>query len=150
MLTFEFEDPSRSTCECCGGMTTRLTRFVYRDNDAYAIYYAMFSDNHADQIVKMLVSLGEWGEDSDPNQRKAFALDLRVGADQYEIMVTDASESPWHEPSVLGRILDREEALRDALIDEVFHITDHAVEEDEPLKRYLEALDPRETDDRTA
>jgi len=133
-----------------GESRTRLTRFVYRDDDAYAIYYAMFSDNHVDQIVKMLVSMGEWGEDSDPNQRKAFALDLRVGADQYEIMVTDASESPWHNPRVLGRILDRQEALRDPLIEEVFHITDNVVEEDEPLKRYLEAANPRETENRTA
>jgi hypothetical protein len=139
MLTFEFENPSSSTCECCGGITTRLTRFVYRDDDAYAIYYAMFSDDHSDRIVKMVISLGEWGEDSDPNQRRAFALDLRVTDERYEVMVTDASNCPWHKATVLGRILDHEEALRDPCIKEVFHITDHVLMEDEALKMYLDA-----------
>ena len=86
----------------------------------------------------MVISLGEWGEDSEPDQRKAFALDLRVSDERYEVMVTDASECPWQNAKVLGRILDREEALRDPLIKEVFHITDHVVIEDEPLKTYLD------------
>jgi hypothetical protein len=37
-------------------------------------------------------------------------------------------------------MLDREAALAHPLIDEVFHITDHAVLEDLPLKAYLDAL----------
>jgi hypothetical protein len=40
MLTIEFEKPHQSVCECCGGTTTSLTRFVYRDDDAFAVYYA--------------------------------------------------------------------------------------------------------------
>jgi len=99
----------------------------------------MFSDNHSDRVVKMVISLGEWGEDSDPNQRKAFALDLRVTDEQYEVMVTDAVDCPWQKSKILGRICDREEALADPLIQEVFHITDHVVIEDEPLKMYLDA-----------
>ena len=99
----------------------------------------MFSDNHSDRIVKMVISLGEWGEDSDPSQRKAFALDLRVTDERYEVMVTDAADCAWQKPGILGRICDREEALRDPLIREVFHITDHVVIEDEPLKMYLDA-----------
>jgi hypothetical protein len=87
----------------------------------------------------MLISIGEWGEDSDPNQRKAFALNLRAADDQYEVMVTDASDCPWEKARVLGRVLDRAEALRDACLKEVFHITDHVVIEDEPLKMYLDA-----------
>jgi hypothetical protein len=99
----------------------------------------MFSENHPERVVKMVISLGEWGEDSDPSQRKAFALDLRVTDEQYEVMVTDAADCPWGRAAILGHICDREEALRDPLIKEVFHITDHAVIEDEPLKQYLEA-----------
>ena len=87
----------------------------------------------------MVISLGEWGEDSDPNQRRAFALDLRVTDERYEVMVRDASDCPWQKATVLGRILDREEALRDPYLKEVFHVTDHVVMEDEPLKMYLDA-----------
>jgi hypothetical protein len=46
MLTSEFEPPAidAKPYECCGGFTTRLTRFVLNDGDAYAAYCAMFSD----------------------------------------------------------------------------------------------------------
>jgi hypothetical protein len=38
MIRIEFENPIESQCECCGKTTVRLTRFVYRDDDAYAVY----------------------------------------------------------------------------------------------------------------
>lgn len=139
MLTIEFEEPTQSECECCGGTTTRLTRFVYRDGDAFGVYYAMFSDSHPDRIVKMLVSLGEWGEGSTPEDRQAFALDVRSSETQYEVMVTDAAACPWQEARMVGRVLDRAEALAHPWLPDAFHITDHAVLEDRPLKAYLDA-----------
>jgi hypothetical protein len=140
MLTIEFEEPSQSRCECCDGTTTRLTRFVYQDGGAFAVYFAQFSDNHPDRIVKMVVALGEWGEDSSPEQRRAFALDVRASEAQYQVMVTDADACPWRDREILGRVLDRAEALADPWLPEVFHITDHAVLEDLPLKAYLDAV----------
>jgi hypothetical protein len=101
----------------------------------------MFSDNHPDRIAKVVISLGEWGEDTEPNQRRAFALDLRASAHQFEVTVTDAAHCPWQRAEILGRVLDREEALSHPWIEEVFHLTDHIVEEDKPLKEFLEARD---------
>jgi hypothetical protein len=139
-ITIEFEPPRESgPCECCGGTTTSLTRFVYKDGDAHAIYHARFSSNHPERIVKAAVSIGEWGEGSNPGQRTAFALELRAGAENYEVHVCDAAASPWSSADSLGPMLDREPALAHPLIDEVFHITDHAVLEDQPLKAYLDA-----------
>jgi hypothetical protein len=54
-------------------------------------------------------------------------------------MITSAADCPWPKARVLGRVLDREEALRDALMKNVFRITDRVVAEDEPLKMYLDA-----------
>jgi len=99
----------------------------------------MFSDNHPDRTAKVVISLGEWGEGAEPNQRKAFSLDLRASADQYEVMLTDAADCPWQKATILGHILDREEALADPWINEVFHLTDHMVIEDEPLKSFLDS-----------
>jgi hypothetical protein len=138
VLTIEFEKPTQSTCECCGGTTTRLTRFVSRDGDAYAVYYATFSDNHPDRSVSMVVSLGEWGEAATPEQRLAFPLVLRAGTENYEVTVVDAETSPWRETTLLGRVLDRAEALAHPWIADVFHITDHVVEEDIVVKRFLD------------
>jgi hypothetical protein len=140
MLTIEFGDPKFSVCECCGGRTTSLTRFVYKDENAHAIYYATFSDTHPAGFVNAVVSLGEWGEGSDASARLAVALQIRVGTKNSEVMVTGPDECPWRDAKIIGRILSREEALNHPWISEVFHISDHIVAEDEPVKRYLGGL----------
>jgi len=140
MLSFEFEPANESSpCECCGGKTTSLTRFVHKDGDAHAIYYARFSNNHPQHSVIATVSLGEWGEGSTPKQRVAFALELRSTKSQFEVEVIDANRSPWKDAKTIGRTLDRAEALAHPLLAEVFHITDHMVQEDAPLRAYLNA-----------
>ena len=139
MLSFEFNAPTESEpCSCCGGKTTSLTRYVYKDGDAHAIYYARFSDNHPKRTVLATVSLGEWGEEANPEQRVAFALQLRSTSSEYEVEVLDSAQSPWHEATIIGRTLDRAEAMKHPLLSEVFHITDHMVTEDKPLKTYLD------------
>jgi len=139
MLSFELNPPGESEpCSCCGGKTTSLTRFVYKDGDAHAIYYARFSDNHPERSVLATVSLGEWGEGANPEQRVAFALQLRSAPSQFEVEVLDSAQSPWREAKVIGHTLDRAEALKHPLLPEVFHITDHMVVEDKPLKAYLD------------
>ena len=138
MLTIEFEPPKESApCECCGGRTSSFTRFVYLDGDAYAIYYAKFSDNHSDRVVVATVSLGAWGEDSTPEQRVAFAMEVRSTESEYQVSLIDAERSPWREAKVIGRTLDREQALAHPLVKEAFHVTDHMVAEDEPIRSYL-------------
>jgi hypothetical protein len=137
MLTFEFEEPSRSRCQCCGGVTVSLTRFVYEDGDAHAIYYARFGEQHEPRVVEAVVSIGEWGEDAGPWDRVAFPLRLRAAETEYQVTVVNASESPWQGVELLGRMLDREEALAHERLAEVFHVTDHMVADDLPIRGYL-------------
>jgi hypothetical protein len=137
MLTFEFEEPSSAKCECCGGITTSLTRFVYEDGDAYAIYYARFGVTHEPRVVDAVVSIGEWGEGSGPWGRVAFPFRLLAAKAEYQVTVVDAAESPWQGAELLGRMLDRAEALRHDRLAEVFHISDHMVRDDRPLRDYL-------------
>ena len=136
-LTFEFAEPKSATCECCGGVTTTLTRFVYEDGDAYAIYYARFGVTHEPRVVDAVVSIGDWGEESEPWDRVAIAFSLRAGETEYRVTVVDAAESPWQGKALLGRMLDRAEALEHERLAEVFHISDHMVREDIPLRDYL-------------
>jgi hypothetical protein len=138
VITIEFEEPTKRVCECCGGMTTSLTRFVYEDGNARAVYYARFGDAHADRVVQGIVSLGDWGEGSGPWDRLAFPLEIRNADRQFQVGLVDAAGSPWAGADLLGRILDRSEALAHDLVAEVFHITDHMVRDDQPLREYLE------------
>ena len=139
MITIEFEPPHDSApCECCGGRTTSLTRFVLSEGDAYAVYYARYSNNHPDRVVSLAVSIGKWGAGTTPADRTAFSLALRSGAENYEVMVCDAACSPWRNVELLGEMLDRQAALEHPLIDEVFNLTDQMFAEDIPLKAYLD------------
>jgi hypothetical protein len=141
MLTFDFEKPTSEKCECCGGVTTSLTRFVYEDGDAYAIYYARFGVTHDPRVVEAVVSVGEWGEGSGPWGRLAFPLRLRAAETEYQVTVVDADESPWQGVELLGRMLDRSEALGHERLKDVFHISDHMVRDDAALRDYLDGTD---------
>jgi hypothetical protein len=138
MLSFEFEAPrEQAPCPCCGGRTTALTRFVHKDGDAHAVYLATFSNNHPEKVVSLAAGLGDWGEGASPNDRVAFAMQLRRTATGFAVAVVDGSTSPWSGAAFLGRLLSREEALGHPLIGEAFHVTDHIVQEDEPIREYL-------------
>ena len=138
MIDIEFAEPVHEVCDCCEGTTTRLTRFVRKDGDAYAIYYAMYSDNHPERVVKLAVCLGEWAQDAEPVNRTAFALTMRCDESDYLLTVVDADESPWRGIRILGKMLNRDEALNHPWIKDVFHITDHVVTDDPEIKSYFE------------
>ena len=129
------DDPE--PCPCCGGRTTRLTRFVYSDGDAHAVYYASYSDNHPDRWISALIGIGEWGEESSPSDRVAFPIRIRSTESEYQVTFVDRRESPWDGVTFLGRILDRNEALAHPLKEEVFHITDHLVSDDPEVREYF-------------
>ena len=137
MLEIEFEEPSVFTCDCCGGTTSRLTRFVYQDDDAFAVYYALFSRLHRDDGIVGIVSLGDWCEDDIPASRVAFAFRLWESEDNFSVTITDANESEWADVEILGRKLTREEALGHPWIEDVFHITDHMTDEDPEIRAFF-------------
>jgi hypothetical protein len=112
---------------------------VHKDGNAHAVYLATFSDNHPERIVSIATGIGEWGEGTSPKDRVAIAMQLRCNDEGYAVSVIDGSDSPWPTAEFLGRRLTRTEALANPLIKEVFHLTDHMVLEDEPIKAYLAA-----------
>jgi len=138
MIEIEFEEPSTTVCECCGNTTSRLTRFVYQDGDAFAVYYAMFTAGHPDKVLSGLVGLGEWGDDDKgPESRTAFPFRIWLKDEDFQVGLVDVEESPWSDVTFMGRILDRNEALAHDWIADVFHITDHMVADDPDIVRYF-------------
>lgn len=133
----EMSDPTASHCECCSGLSVRLTRFVYRDGDAFAIYYAAYSNNHPENLLSFLVSIGEWGEGCQPDQRASFFCQVRPAKRSYEVMLADAAESPWGDAALIGQKLSREQAIQHPLKATAFEILDHAFETDRSLVGFL-------------
>lgn len=137
MIEIEFEEPVLDNCECCGKEIVRLTRFVYQDDDAFAVYYAKFTKGHSDKVVNGIIGLGEWGENGQPEDRLAFPFLIWIDETDYNVGLVNADESPWSHVTNLGRILDRDEALKHPWIKDVFHITDHMVEDDKLIADYF-------------
>ena len=134
----EFEEPSYSECDCCGALTTHLTRFVYRDDAAFAVYKAAFSDTPAHDWVNLLFSFGEWGEEASPSDRLAIACVMWVSEDgANNVRLVDPEES-FGITGFFGRVLSREEALAHELTQKVFDLTDHIVLCDKPIVDFLE------------
>jgi hypothetical protein len=115
-----------------------LTRFVSADGDAHALYHVSFSVAHPDRIALATVSIGEWGEGSDAGQRTALAVELRPGEGEYAVRILDAAASPWRDSTVLGRTLDRDEALRHPRLPDFYAVIDLALAEDAELRAYLD------------
>jgi len=142
MLEIELTEPKISHCECCGGTTTTLVRFVHKDGAAHAVYFASFAESHRDRGASAIVSVGPWGDGADPANRSAFALQLSEDKDNFNVTVIDTTESPWPDKPLLGRPLTRAQALEHPLLPEVFHITDHMFLDDEPLMRFFQGSAP--------
>lgn len=138
MIQIEFEKPKLSQCDCCGNTATRLTRYVYQNGDAFAVYFIVFTKGHEDKVAHSLIGMGDWGADGTPEMRTAFALNIWDNGGSWGVTLTDKEESPWNHVELLGEIIDREEALSHASLQDVYHITDHIVAEDRPLIDFFE------------
>lgn len=136
MIHIEFEEPNVEICNCCNNEIIKLTRFVYKDENAFAVYFLKFTKGHDDKYVMGIISIGDWGTDDEPKNRVAFPFRLWTDETDYQVGLINKEESPWKQ-EILGSILDRKEALEHPLIDEVFHITDHIVDEDKIVIDYF-------------
>ncbi len=139
MLEIEFEPPTESVCNCCGNATVSLTRFVLKDGNAHAVYYAQYTRAHGEKRMSGLIGLGDWNETAEPEDRLAFPFQIWLKDGDSAIGLIDAENSPWSDSTYLGRLLDRAEALTHPWIHEVFHITDHMVLEDPEIISYFQA-----------
>ncbi|HEY2847323.1 MAG TPA: hypothetical protein VGI80_05845 [Pyrinomonadaceae bacterium] len=139
MLEFEYCEPEFGPCDCCDAVVTRITRFVSQDEEPYAIYYGHLSESDAERRMLGLISLGEWGSETVPECRVAFAFRLWPGNDKYNVSIFDAAESSWSNAGLVGKKLSREDALAHPWLPEVFHLTDHMAIDDPAIRDFFES-----------
>jgi hypothetical protein len=128
-------ETSATLCGCCGESYRKVWGFLYDDDSAYAVYYATLSSHDRRRRVEMAIGIGNWGEHSKVEDRLSMALDVQAG---FKMTIVDAADSPWVEAqTLLGKMLDRSEALAHPLKDEFFRIADYVVLNDPRIKEHL-------------
>lgn len=131
------EDPP-TKCSCCEKMSRTVHGFVYRNKDAYSIYYAGWSEGHPDRGVTMAIAVGEWAEGSDASDRVSMGLEARATETQIQFAVLNPERSPWRKTDLLGEMLPREKALRHPALKEIFEVAEYVVRYDARVKAALE------------
>ena len=134
MFEIETTEPRLTVCACCNKPLTNITGFVAREGEPWAIYKGCFGESHPEKGVHLGIGVDDVGGAPEWKGRVAFSFWVRIESDEYRTTVIDKVESPWGNSSVLGPMLDREEALDHPLLNEVFHLIDHIVIEDKAIK----------------
>ena len=136
MDDIEFEAPVESRCDCCGGEQIVLTRYVSRDDNAFAIYKGVLTTGHGTPRADMVVGFGHWSETESPKDRVAFAFQLWSGPAAVNVTIVGPDQTAWRS-GFIGVLLAREEALRHPMVEEVYALADHILECDHPVINHL-------------
>jgi hypothetical protein len=128
-------------CPDCGKKQMTVWGFVSRNDIAHAIYYAGLMTGHDQTSVRLTVSIGGWGVEN-VDERKVEArhwifMEARPTSDRYELMVREPEESDYFDKPILGKPMDRTEALASPLLDEFFTVADFVAFNDPAVKSYL-------------
>jgi hypothetical protein len=138
-ITIELgEERELSHCECCGNVTRSVHGFLYKDNDAYAVYFASWTDNHKERVVTIAIGLGEWGDNATEEDRFSVGLNAWSVAEQKNFAVIEPSDSPWGATKFIGRMMSRDSVLASPEKEEFFHVAEHIVNDDPRIKLVLE------------
>ena len=115
-----------SMCDHCDQPMTRVTAFVNRGGDAYAVYYASCYHHDGHEVWIDAVFSPTWGEEADDH----FTFGCRVGpvggqAEPAASLVPAAQA--WGESRVFGHKLSRDDALSHPMLGEFWELVDHVL-----------------------
>ena len=131
------ENKNASTCHCCGKDSFVGHGFIYKNDDAYAVYYVGWSNAHLDKKVSIALAISEWDDDSTTDDRTCFGIEVSEGEDEIYFSVIGPSESPWSNTDLLGPMITRNEGLSHPLLKEVFEIVEKVLRDHIALREYF-------------
>jgi hypothetical protein len=109
-------------CDCCGENSRTVWGYVYRGNNAEAVYYVHWSlGKVAEDGAHFDIIVGQWGDDSSSADRRTVALEYRPGLG---VMVIDATARKIARESMAGKALNRDEIIGTPLAQQAFDIFD--------------------------
>ena len=116
--------------------------WVYRDGDAYAAYYAGWTEGHVNGHVSLIIGVGEWSDEEKPDDRRSFGLTCWEADDDIRFGVVEPADSRYGDVRVLGKMMSRAEALSDPELPEIFHIAEHIAQDDPRVSDALASFRP--------
>jgi hypothetical protein len=125
-------------CEECGGSHKSAYGFVYKNDDAFGLYFATLHVGHSSPSVGLTLSLGKWWDDDAVDERCWVFIYIWPETDEYRMTLNDPRRSHHLKYSALGRPLDREAALLSPLKDEFFEVADYVIANDPAIASYLD------------
>lgn len=131
------ENCESSICHCCGRESYIGHGFIFKDGDAYAVYYAGWVPSHSEKKVSFAIAIGEWDDSSTVEDRTCFGLEAYEEKEEILFKIIEPADSPWNTTELLGKMISRDDALNNPLIKEVFDIVEHIIRNHDSIKKYL-------------
>jgi hypothetical protein len=131
------EESNPSSCHCCDKKSCTGHGFVYKDGDAYAVYYAGWSDSHSEKKMSLALAVGEWNDNSTSDDRTCFGLEAYEAENDVLFRVIEPQESPWPETDLMGTMISREQGLSHSQLSEVFTIAEEVLRSHAAIRNYL-------------
>lgn len=113
---------------------------VFEAGEARAVYYVRWNENGPDE-AEFVVSVGEWGDESQAAQRDCVAVLGRCHEGRLGFMLIDASESSFSEHEFLGRKRRADEVRGQGLSRLVFRLLDQVLVDDLRVARLRTQLE---------
>jgi hypothetical protein len=110
-------------CNCCGRETQVFRGFVFRDQNAFAVYLATYTDGHPENGTSMTLSIRGWGDGADRGDKQAVNLLWYQSSTGPSCRIVEPEQALFRENlDFLGPMLTRDEAMSSGRATEAFQI----------------------------
>ena len=104
-LSIETAEQTFHGCPCCGAVSETIHGYLFDDTGATVVYFAGYTPEHQEQAADLILSVGEWGEETSPDERQTVAAQLHTTTEGVVVVFSDPQASPWFGETFLGRPL---------------------------------------------
>jgi hypothetical protein len=125
-------------CALCAGGHKSAYGFIYKDVNAYGLYFATLNVGHGKSCVGLTLSLGKWWDEDAVDERSWVFISVWPEADEYHMGLRDPHLSRHFNFAALGKPLDWEAALLSPLRADFFEVTDYVIANDPAVASYLD------------
>jgi hypothetical protein len=105
-LSIELGSTATFECPCCGRTSTTVHGYLWDSTGATTVYFAGYTSGHPDLRMNLLLSVGEWGEGTTPDQRRAIPMQYLAEDGHQQFCFPPVESSPWYGHEILGPMVD--------------------------------------------